>query len=117
LEKAPADKNLNMMPKGSSNFGAPPLGYEIPFSKINKQLEKCRITGGNTQVTNSSKSGSRMSGRGRPRIALTLGYQTGRLYSDQPMINPIPWKRHSTGNLNLVISTQASIGSDSLKAM
>lgn len=119
LEKAPAEiKILNMMPKGSSNFGAPSLGYEIPFSKINKQLEKMsdyRRKYASYELVKKRDPGCR---EGVVRgIALTLGYQTGRLYSDQPMINTYSVETTLDRNLNLVISTQASIGSDSLKAM
>ena len=107
-----------MMQKGSSNFGEPPLDYDIPFLKIHKKLEKMSDYRRKYASYELVKKRDPSSREGIVRgIALTVGYQTGRSYSDQPLINTYSVETTLDRNLNLVISTQAATGSDSLKAM
>ena len=119
IDKTPAEiKALNTMPKGSSNFGAIPLDYEIPFAKIHKKLETLsdyKRKYASYELVKKRDPGCR---EGIVRgIALTVGYQNGRSYSEQPGINAYSVETTLDRNLNLIINTQAAIGSENLKAM
>lgn len=119
LGKAPAEiKLLNMLVKGSSNFGAPALDYEIPFAKIHKNLERIsdyKRKYASYELVKKRDPGCR---EGIVRgIALTIGYQTGRSFSDQAAMNAYSVETTLDRNLDLVISTQAAIGSESLRLM
>jgi CO/xanthine dehydrogenase Mo-binding subunit len=111
-------KTLNMLTKGSSNFGAQPLDYEIPFSRIHRKLEMIsdyKRKYASYELVKKRDPGCR---EGIVRgIALTVGYQTGRSFSDQPAMNAYSVETTLDRNLNLVINTQAAIGSESLRAM
>lgn len=117
--KTPAEiKALNMLAKGSSNFGASPLASEIPFFRIHKKLEDIsdyRRKFASYELVKKRDPGCR---EGIVRgIALTVGYQTGRSFSDQIGMNVYSVETTLDRDLNLVIKSQAIIGSDSLKAM
>ena len=119
LGKTPAEiKTLNMLAKGSSNFGSKPLDYEIPFAKIHKKLEKIsdyRRKYASYELVKKRDPGCR---EGIVRgIALTVGYQTGQTFSNQPSMNAYSVETTLDRDLDLIINTQASIGSESLKAM
>ncbi|HWR10857.1 MAG TPA: xanthine dehydrogenase family protein [Rectinemataceae bacterium] len=119
LGKTPAEiKTHNMLAKGSSNYGNKPLDYEIPFAKIHKKLEKIsdyRRKYASYELVKKRDPGCR---EGIVRgIALTVGYQTGQSFSNQPSMSAYSVETTLDRELNLIINTQASIGSESLKAM
>jgi len=119
LQKTPAEiKTLNMLPKEGSNFGAPPINYEIPFAKIHRNLEKIsdyRRKYASYELVKKRDPGCR---EGVVRgIAITVGFQTGRSFSDQPLMDTYAVETTLDRNLDLIINTQAAIGSDNLKAM
>jgi len=119
LGKTPAEiKTLNMLKKGSSNFGAPALDYDIPFAKIHRILEKIsdyKRKYASYELVKKRDPGCR---EGIVRgIALTIGYQTGRSFSDQSALDGYSVETTLDRNLDLVIRTQSAIGSDSLRLM
>lgn len=119
LGKAPAEiKALNILAKGSSNFGSKPLDYEIPFAKIHRKLEKIsdyRRKYASYELVKKRDPGSR---EGVIRgIALTVGYQTGRSFSQRGPSSAYAVETTLERDLRLVIGTQAAIGSESLKTM
>ena len=119
LQKTPAEiKFLNMLPKDGSNFGAPPLDYEIPFAKIHRSLEKIsdyRRKYASYELVKKRDPGCR---EGVVRgIAITVGFQTGRSFSDQALMNGYAVETTLDRNLDLLVNTQAAIGSDSLRSM
>ena len=117
--KTPAEvKAINMLSKGISNFGAKPLDSDIPFAKIHRKLETIsdyRRKYASYELVKKRDSGSR---EGIVRgIALTIGYQTGRSFSDKLSMNAYNVETTLDRNLDLVITTQSAIASESLRAM
>ena len=117
--KTPAEiKALNILMKGRSNFGAHPLDSEIPFAKIHRKLEMTsdyRRKYASYELVKKRDSGSR--GGIVRGIALTVGYQTGRSFSDKSSMNAYSVETVLDRNLDLVITTQSAIASENLRAM
>jgi len=117
--KHPAEiKALNMLKKGQSIFGAPDLSGDIPFNRIHKELEQISDYPrkyASYELVKKRDPGCR---EGIVRgIALTLGYQTGRSFSECSGMNLYSVEATLDRELRLLIKTQATIGSESLKAM
>lgn len=119
LQKTPAEiKSINMLTKGSSNFGALPLDADVPFQKIHKKLEGLsdyQRKYASYELVKKRDPGYR---EGIVRgIALTVGYQTDQSFFEQPAMNSYAVETRFDRNLDLVINTQAAIGSESLRTM
>ena len=117
--KHPAEiKALNMLKKGQSVFGAPGLGSDIPFSRIHRELEQISDYPrkyASYELVKKRDPGCR---EGIVRgIALTLGYQTGRSFSEQAGMNVYSAEATLDRDLRLRIKTQAATGSEALKHM
>ncbi|MDX9826647.1 MAG: molybdopterin-dependent oxidoreductase [Spirochaetia bacterium] len=117
--KHPAEiKALNILKKGQSTFGAPGLNADIPFGRIHRELEQISDYPrkyASYELVKKRDPGCR---EGIVRgIALTLGYQTGRSFSEQAGTNTYSVEATLDRELKLTIKTQAAIGSEALKTM
>ncbi len=117
--KHPAEiKALNLLKKGQSNFGAPPLSSDIPFSKIHQELENISDYKRKYASYELVKKRDPACREGIIRgIALTLGYQTGRSFSNHPGMNVYTVEATLDRDLRLTLRTQGIIGSEGLKTM
>jgi CO/xanthine dehydrogenase Mo-binding subunit len=119
LGKTPAEiKRINMLAKGSSNFGEPPLDREIPFGALHGKLEE--ISDYRRKFASYELVKKRDPGRSEGvvrGIALTVGCQTSRSYAGVPGMNSYSVEVVLDRDLRLKISTSATPGSDQLKAL
>ncbi len=117
--KHPAEiKALNILKKGQSTFGAPGLSADIPLDRIHRELQLVSDYPrkyASYELVKKRDPGCR---EGIVRgIALTLGYQTGRSFSEQSTMNSYSVEATLDRELKLLIKTQAAIGSEALKTM
>jgi CO/xanthine dehydrogenase Mo-binding subunit len=117
--KHPAEiKALSILRKGQSIFGAPGLSADIPLDRIHRELQLISDYPrkyASYELVKKRDPGCR---EGIVRgIALTLGYQTGRSYSEQSGMNVYSVEATLGRDLELLIKTQAATGSEALKTM
>ena len=119
LGKPPAEiKRINLLAKGSSNFGEPPLDHEIPFGALHDKLEE--ISDYRRKFASYELVKKRDPGRNEGvvrGIALTIGCQSSRSFSTIPGINSYSVATTLDRDLRLKISTSATPGSDQLRRL
>ncbi|MCX7026867.1 MAG: molybdopterin-dependent oxidoreductase [Spirochaetes bacterium] len=119
LNRTPAEiKRINMLAKGSSNFGEPPLDLEIPFGALHEKLEM--ISDYRRKFASYELVKKRDPGRNEGvvrGIALTLGCQTSRSFSPLPGMNLYSVEAVLERSLRLRISTSATPSSDHLREL
>lgn len=119
LDRPPAEiKAINMLAKGDSNFGAVPLSADIPFAKIHDKLELISDYKRKYASYELVKKRDPDSEGGFVRgIALTIGFQTSRFFTDRSDKEACYIEARLDAGLNLAISAETAVASQGLRSM
>lgn len=117
LQKTPKEiKTINIMSKATQSGGSLSPALDVPFEKIHRTLETMsdyQRKYASYELVKKRDPGCR---DGIVRgIAVTIGYQTSRSFSRDPLMNTYSVEIKLDRDLKVEISTQAAVGSPRLR--